>query len=283
MAPSADRVALLSSRPTECLRASPGDGDAWEIEVGRAAFRTPLLLGGRAARVGLSCEACHTNGRANASFFFPGLSGAPGTADVTTSLLSSHREDGVENPRPVPDLSREKARLKVSQAPASPQLAAFIHSLITEEFDGAEPPAAVLRGLAAYVRTLRPASCPARASEAMSVGQPVSDARRAIDAALGALDGGDAATATLMIEAARHQLSLIDERYAALPADREVVRLAALDLAAALADVRQGRAPTARLGLIAWRARTPAWSAVLRRDEARSLYNPAVLGAALAG
>ncbi|MGF7473737.1 hypothetical protein WFJ45_23635, partial [Salmonella enterica subsp. enterica serovar Minnesota] len=70
--------------------------------IGRAAFNSPLLLGGQAARAGLSCASCHRNGRGNPDFHFPGISGAPGTADVTASLLSSHRGDGQFNPKPIP-------------------------------------------------------------------------------------------------------------------------------------------------------------------------------------
>jgi len=77
--------------PPECFRV-PGDPKARRsTEIGRLSFRAPLLLGGQAARVGLSCSSCHRNGRGNPDFHFPGISGAPGTADVTASLLSSHR------------------------------------------------------------------------------------------------------------------------------------------------------------------------------------------------
>ena len=116
------------------------------IEVGRAAFRTPLLLGGQAARLGLSCESCHANGRGNPAFRFPGLSGAPGTADVTAPLMSARRGDEVFDPRPIPDLA---APGKVARVRGDPALGAFVRGLIVEEFDGREPPPAVLDGLVA--------------------------------------------------------------------------------------------------------------------------------------
>ncbi|HZC15245.1 MAG TPA: hypothetical protein VE309_00640, partial [Caulobacteraceae bacterium] len=160
LSPGADRVRALGSQPTECSRPASDPQTAYEIEVGRAAFRTPLLLGGQASRAGLACESCHRDGRNNPEFLFPGLSGAPGTADVTTSLFSTHRDDGIDNPKPIPDLSGPKSRLKISQAPDDPALGDFIHGIVTQEFDGAEPPPAVMAGLVAYVRSLSPDACP---------------------------------------------------------------------------------------------------------------------------
>ena len=98
---------------------------------------------------------CHRDGRTNPDFQFPGVSGAAGTADVTDSLFSSHRGDGLDNPKPIPDLSAPKEKLKIDQAPLSRALETFIHGLVTQEFDGPEPTPAVLEGLADYVRALR--------------------------------------------------------------------------------------------------------------------------------
>ncbi|HEX7887443.1 MAG TPA: hypothetical protein VF474_15820, partial [Phenylobacterium sp.] len=144
----ADLVRIFASQPTECLKAPADPALARSVEIGRAAFRTPLLLGGQAARAGLSCESCHLAGRSNPDFQFPGASGAPGTADVTLSLFSSHRGNGVHDPKPIPDLSGPRDKLKV----AAQDLAPFIRGLVVEEFDGHEPPAAVLQGLADPVR-----------------------------------------------------------------------------------------------------------------------------------
>ena len=121
IAPTAD-PAVLTRAPHECVRAPRAPDQALLVEVGRAAFRTPVVLGGQAARAGLSCDSCHRNGRGNPDFRFPGVSGAPGTADVTSSLFSSHRGNGVDDPKPIPDLGGPKAALKVSQAPGDPDL-----------------------------------------------------------------------------------------------------------------------------------------------------------------
>ncbi|HEY5106905.1 MAG TPA: hypothetical protein VII73_09060 [Caulobacteraceae bacterium] len=279
LAPGADAARLLTRMPVECLTPSTDPNLAYEIELGRAAFRSPLLLGGQAARAGLACDSCHQNGRANANFDFPGLSGAPGTADVTSSLMSSHRGDGIDNPRPIPDLGGPRQAFKVSRVPGSSDLRLFIDGLITQEFDGAPPPPAVLSGLAAYVRALTPQACPGGAAwRVLSVDDAVADARRAVRTALGALARGDAPSAVVMIKAARAQLGNIAERYpgASLAPQRQGLAVADLDLAAALAAIRTGNAGAA-LRLSTWLGRSEGWAAPLRSAEGASLYAPEVL------
>lgn len=282
LAPGADASAILTLRPAECLRAPTDSGTAYSVELGRAAFRTPLLLGGQAARAGVACETCHQNGRANVNFDFPGLSGVPGTADVTSSLFSSHRGDGVDNPRPIPDLGGPKSALKVSQDRASPALEAFIHGLVTQEFDGAEPPPTVLRGLADYVRSMDPAACPATSPEHVTAVAALADARRAAFSALAAIQHDDTAAAVVMIQSTRSQVGAIYERFAGadLAPVRQSLALADLDLRAAEDALRQGRSDRAEVRLTAWLAELPPVSRAVRDGEGRSLYNPAVLSRA---
>ncbi|MDB5464516.1 MAG: hypothetical protein JWP23_2905, partial [Phenylobacterium sp.] len=213
VAKDADPARALGSTPTECLRIPADPALAAKVEVGRAAFRTPVILGGQAARAGINCETCHRDGRTNPDFLFPGVSGAPGTADVTNSLFSTHRGNGVDDPKPIPDLSGPKARLKISQVPAEKKLEFFIHGLVTEEFDGPEPTPAVLEGLADYVRALDSAACPARARQPLTVALLMADARRALKAAQAQAAAGDAPTAVVMVASARSRLGLIDERF----------------------------------------------------------------------
>jgi hypothetical protein len=230
----------------------------------------------------VECETCHRNGRANRDFDFPGLSGAPGTADVHSFLFSVKRGDHLDNPKPIPDLGGPKTALKVSQVAESPDLEQFIHGLITEEFDGAEPPPAVLAGLAAYVRAFSPSACPPGETEPVSVQADTENARRAVRAGLAALGRGDPATAMVMVGAARSMLGDIAERYAApgLGADMESLRIADLDLAAVVADIRRGD-PAARLSLETWLGRSDVWAKTLAADESRSYYNRATLAQAI--
>lgn len=280
----ADRQAhALAYEPSECLTRASNPETARRIAIGRAAFRTPLLLGGQAARAGLSCNSCHRNGRGNPDFLFPGLSGVPGTADVTSSLMSSHRGDGVSNPTVIPDLAGPVQQLKVSKARPSRALETFVHGLIVEEFDGPEPAPLTLDSIAEYVRALSPRACPSTAEQKITLAAYLSDARDAMRAAQYALDARDAATARLMLASARTALGMIDERYAAagLARDRQLIGDADLELAAIQKTVDAGD-PNAAMRIAAWLARMPRWTEPLERDEALSLFNAERLAASLA-
>lgn len=274
LAPEADRARLLATEPAECLQISTDPAQARAVEIGRAAFRSPLLLGGQAARAGLSCESCHRGGRGNPAFQFVGVSGPPGAADVTSSLFSSRRGDGADNPVPIPDLAGPRDRLKVSPD----ALPHFIRGLIVEEFDGPEPAPAVLGGIVAYVRALSPAACPAPSERAVTVAVFMDDARRALAAAETAQDP---ATAVAMVAAARARLGLIDERYAApaLAAERRALRAADRSLAD-LAQALREQAPDSRARLRRAMRDSHVLEARLRRREAESLFNFKRLAAA---
>jgi hypothetical protein len=278
LAAGADAAAVMTRRPLECLAAPADPDEAWRVEIGRAAFRDPLVLGGQAARAGLTCESCHTNGRTNPTFAFPGISGPPGTADVTNFLFTAHRGSRTGKPVPIPDLGGPKSRLKVSQTKSSRALEDFVDGLMTQEFDGPPPPPAVVDALAAYVRALGSGECPLAGSEGIRAGQGIEDARRAVRAASGAIARGDGPTAVVMLQSARAALGMLAERYFGprLAADRQGVIAADLDLAAAIAAVRAASVD-ASLRLSTWRARSDDWAAPLLRDEPHSLYDPATL------
>jgi hypothetical protein len=261
----------LTREPRECFVAPADPAERRRAEIGRIAFRTPLLLGGQAARAGLSCASCHRNGRGNPDFLFPGLSGVPGTADVTASLMSSHRGDGRFNPKPIPDLGGPPEGLKVSRDPSRRELESFIHGLVAEGFDGPDPSRDVLDALAAYVRALRPEACrPGErritlASRLALVGEA---------AGLAAAEQGE--TRRLLLAAARSQLGAIDERFAIAggEAGRTVLREAD-------GELRSLRAGKRDMG--DWRRRWPAWERQLLRLESHSLFDPKRLRSALRG
>lgn len=262
----------------ECLTLLGNPAERAQVEVGRAAFRTPLLLGGQAARLGLSCDSCHVEGRGNPAFRFPGLSGAPGTADVTAPLMSARRGNEVFDPRPIPDLA---APGKISRASSDPALGAFIRGLIVEEFDGREPPPAVLEGLVAYVRAIDAKACPAPRDEAVSASATADAAARAVAAARERLAAGDPESARLMLGAARSILGGLAERYAGLPRSR--ARLLAADAQLrAVAGMLDTPPSDSDPALAAWLRRSEGWRGELARAEPRSLYNPALLATALA-
>lgn len=285
LAPGTDAVAALTTRPPECL-AVPGDPEAaLSVEIGRAAFRTPLLLGGQGARAGLSCNSCHINGHGNPDFLFPGLSGAPGTADVTSSVMSEVRGDGVANPKPIPTLTVDAASLDppLVSRDGGGELELFIHGLVVEEFAGDAAPDAAIAGLADYVRGLSSDICAAsRASEPITLAADMEDARRALAAAQRLLQSGDGTTAALMLAAARSALGAIDERFAGLDfvAEREALRRAASELGE-VRELARTDPRAAHAALLGWPQRLADLQTRLRPEEARSLYAPEVLARAM--
>jgi hypothetical protein len=262
--PDADPQRAFATAPPECLK-TPA---SLSVEVGRAAFASPLILGGQAARAGLSCDSCHRAGRDNPDFQFPGVSGPPGTADVTHSLFSTRRGNGVADPKPIPDLGGPRAALKVPPA----DLETFIHGLVVEEFDGREPPPAILVGLADYVRAMDPSACQA-ARAPVTARSLLADARRSVAAAAQTLDRGDRAAADSLIAAARARLGLIDERFIGLPKARVQLRDADRRLAQARELARQNPA-AARAALETWLRELPRLETALTTYEAASLFNP---------
>jgi hypothetical protein len=259
----------LAREPGECFAPPRDPAQRRRAEIGRVAFRTPLLLGGQAARAGLSCSSCHRNGRGNPDFLFPGLSGEPGTADVTASLMSSHRGDGRFNPRPIPDLGGPRDKLKISQERGTRALETFIHGLVVEEFDGAEPPPAVLDGLAAYVRSLRPEACP-KADRRIDLASRLALIGEAVD--LAATEQGE--SRRLLLAAARSQLGAVDERFAVRGG--EPARALLRDADRRLRALREGQGD-----LAGWRHDWPHLRRELLRLEAKSLFAPARLRSAL--
>ena len=274
--PRAEVVTALTTEPAECLVTPDDLAQQEKIAIGRAVFRSPLLLGGQAARAGVSCASCHRAGRGNPHFVFPGVSGAPGTADVTSSLFSSKRGDGIFNPRPIPDLVVDPAT--VDRNPATPGLRRFIHGQIVEEFDGLEPPAAVLDGIAAYVAAL---AGPCGSDVARTAMAEAGEARTAVQAARRLLAVPDQPAAHLLIAAARSALGRLDERHASVAGiDR---RLAARD-----GQLRQVQAlattdPASAIGrLDRWMQRFDKDTEAMVAAQDRSFYSARMLEAALA-
>jgi len=274
----ADAAHGLSFAPSECARPPQPEEARRRYEIGRAAFRTPMLLGGQAARTGLSCNSCHSNGRRTAGFLFPGLSGSAGTADVTSSIMSSHRGNGIFDPKPIPDLATSRGIAREGDA-----LERFIRGLITEEFDGPAPDPLILDAVASYVRAIETSACPAAPEQPVRLADRLSDADRAVLTASYAWEAKDGDAARLLLSAARAALGEIDERFdgPALAGARTRLRRADRDLLA-IQQAIDDHAPDVPLRLASWRAAEPLWAAALARAEAVSLFNPQILARRLA-
>jgi hypothetical protein len=269
---SPDMLTDLTRLPGECIAWPKDRNQRRSVAIGRALFRSPLLLGGQAARAGLSCSSCHRNGRANPHFHFPGISGEPGTADVTVSIMSEHRGDGIFNPKPIPDLGGDPARLKIK---GTPRLREFVHGLITQEFDGPEPSPTALNSVVAYVRALSPAAC--GASRSITLASALSDVDSAVGLAESAYSARDPATGRALLAAARSTLGAIDERFQVTGLEVPRARLREAD--ALLFELQE--AGTAG-PWTAWKRDWPALKGGLRSAEPKSLFSRAVLRKALA-
>lgn len=204
-----DKVAALTSLPAGCVPtdAEPTLRDL--IRKGEIAFNDPFLLGGQAAKAGLSCGACHRNGRGNPDFIFQGISGAPGTADVTNGLFGPDRADDIFNPVPIPDLALPSGQVKVDRNKPD-EIKAFLIAQITEEFSGREPFPPVLDGLVAYLQANDETACPPEAYELLTWRR---DWQAALDAIRFAAEGNE--DARFLRQAARVSLGRLHARYAA--------------------------------------------------------------------
>ena len=160
---ASDPVLHLTQHPSTCLT----EPNLPAVQRGALLFESPTLLGGQAAKAGLSCAACHRNGRGNPDFVFPGISGPPGTADVTHGLFSKIRADQTFNPVPIPDLATSEGRSRVDRSGAG-ELESFLSAQIIEEFSGTAPENDVVSDLAAYIRALDDAVCDSTLNEPVS-------------------------------------------------------------------------------------------------------------------
>jgi len=148
---SIDRTQALTRLPVACLRPTANAAITAQVELGELAFNSPALLGGQAEKKNLSCGSCHQNGRGNPNFQFEAVSGAPGTADVTSGLFSKVRADNTFNPLPIPDLATQDGRDQVNRDDRE-ALAIFVRGQIEEEFSGDPPPAPVFEALLTYLQ-----------------------------------------------------------------------------------------------------------------------------------
>lgn len=259
--------ALLSEQPSACLA-----GEGPRVRSGRALFGTPTLLGGQAAKAGLSCASCHVNGRDNPHFLLAGVSAGPGTADVTNSFFSAARGNGRFDPVVIPDLAMMG---KVARDPETRTLEAFVRNLIVEEFGGQEPTPATLDALATYIRAVRP--CAGQQSAPRRLGDQLAAIDDGIAAVQLMVGRDDPQGAGLAIAAMRHQLGLIAERYPGpgFARDRRALLTASRNLQAVVDVVDLAGL---RPGLVRWKRDFDGGLAVrLQRAEGRSLYNAARL------
>ncbi|MEP7210657.1 MAG: hypothetical protein ABI740_07460, partial [Alphaproteobacteria bacterium] len=275
IAKGSDRVAFLTTQPVECIKSTSDATLAHRRDLGRIAFDSPALLGGAAGRKGLACGSCHLDGRGNVDLFIEGVSGDPGTADVTSSLFSKTRGDGEFNPKPIPDLAAKDGKQIKDRRGA--EFRVKVHGLVADEFDGQEPPAPVFEDLLVYLDALDIAACSNPAARVTL--RPQRDLDAVGMALIGAREATDPAETEFWIRVARRRLEKIDERYLApdlTPVRARIGRLSAA-LGAEADAIHASKAPTPPITAEGWAALVKA----VADGEPKSLYDPAVLKAGL--
>jgi len=128
--------------------------EAYQISLGRIAFRYPGTLGGLAAREGMSCNTCHINGGTSPHFFIKGLSSKPGTFDATNSVFSKKTEDLIDNPLDIPTLHNVGKTAPYAQGDRFSTLEAMLDHVVLDEFEGLELHSEIHRALIVYMQAL---------------------------------------------------------------------------------------------------------------------------------
>ncbi len=275
LAPGAYRVAALTMAPAECFRLPADSTRAAQAEAGRIVFRSPLLLGGPAARSGISCQTCHINGHRNPDFFIDGLSGAPGTVDVTSRRFSKTRGDDRFNPKRIPSLLELVPAVGTAQ-PA--RLATFVHGVIVDEFQGWQPAPTVMAALLAYVAALEPSACPSSGAVEIRLADDLKLIDRGASSLLAALQAQDLELADFLLVSLRSLLGDIDQRFESpgLESARAELRERSRSLAA-WRDRLSTQPDAAMPTLVAWQANFRVRMPALAAMEPRTLYAPAIL------
>ena len=150
-----DRLPSIIPR-TPLRDAAEGANPSFLVTLGELVFRSPELLGGNAQGAGLRCNGCHSSGDRNRSFFIPGLSGPPGTVDVTNHLWNPENDDHRDDPLRIPSLRDVAQAAPYGFRGLTYSLRDFVRHVIVVEFSGAEPQPKLFDALIAYLDALAP-------------------------------------------------------------------------------------------------------------------------------
>lgn len=270
----------LSLHPEEAQ--DGGTQQSFYAEYGRLAFRSPLVLGGTAAKAGLSCQACHPNGFANEDFFIPGLSDAHGRIDVSHAFWNNRGENHREDPLTIPSLRGVKTKARLGHDGRGTSLREFTRRVIVTEFGGNEPDPTLLDALVAYQETLQPATAVDRA---VMLASDLADIGRHLNTLAVPLAEENAALSGTIATMIRGQLGFIHERLYGddLVAARDIVEGWSRELEEIAGLAAAGQWRPARDRLTALHAAVAAPPAALANAGPQTLYNPVRLKAWLAG
>ena len=142
-------------RPREMFRSeSRGGRQSYLALLGDVAFNSPALLGNVARQAGISCNTCHVNGATNPRLYIPGLSTRSGNFDTTGPLFNPKADNGVLDPLTTPSLRGAHLSGPYGHDGRTASLREFIHSVVVEEFGGAEVSNEILDALVIYVEDI---------------------------------------------------------------------------------------------------------------------------------
>lgn len=278
----ADLVAELTRLPAECAADESEPPQAILLALGRIAFRSPMLLGGLAARSGMSCDSCHPNGHARPVFFIEGVSGAAGSVDVTAGIFSQSRDDGEFNPVPIPSLVDVGSKSSFGRMAPKNDLDDFLHAVIVDEFQGQVPSPNVKQGLLVYLGTLRSSACPALAYEKIDLERAIRNVESSLDVLEWALDVDDVPSAEFVLISLRSALGRIYQRFPAEESEREGL----VEISRSLSQLRStlaDRPDDARRLATQARVELSRVLHTLRKSSMRSYYNAEFLRRKLNG
>ena len=131
-----------------------GGARSYLSKLGDLAFNSPSILGGIAARAGLSCGTCHVSGAGNPRLFVPGLSTRPGNFDTTGALFNAKADNGVLDPVTIPSLRGARYLAPYGHNGRTASLRDFVRDVIVGEFAGPEPAPGLLDALVAYIQDI---------------------------------------------------------------------------------------------------------------------------------
>jgi hypothetical protein len=268
----ADLVAELTRLPAVCATDESDPTRAILLELGRIAFRSPMLLGGLAARSGMSCDTCHPNGHARPTFFIEGVSGVTGSADVTAGIFSQSRDDGEFNPVPIPSLVDVGSKSSFGRMAPQNDLEDFLHAVIVDEFQGQVPSPNVRKGLLVYLGALRSSACPTLAYEKIDLERAIRNVESSLDVLEWALDVDDAPSAVFVLISLKSALGRIYQRFPAEESEREKL----VEVSRSLSQLRStlaNRPPDARRAATQARVELSRVLHALRKSSKRSYYD----------
>ena len=258
----------LSFQPVECINTEAYSSNTYQIDAGKAAFNTPALLGGQAARMGISCNTCHRSGQDNPDFFIAGISDSPGRLDVTHGFFSEVREDNNFNPVPIPSLLNIKNKTSFGTVKPTDTLESFIHGVIVDEFDGQEPAPEVMQAVLAYVSALDAQSCDINSQLIHNLETDLDFLTTTIDTLYRAIDRDDSDNISMLVLAAQSLLQNIHARYTNHPDILADIEHMSRDLRAIYRQAREDQ----RFLLVDWQNRFNTLKTTLIEQEKNSLY-----------